>query len=59
MEQLAPTNRQARKLAGMFAENFRAYSEGVGDDVRAAGRSAPDALPGMIVLTWKGPDRWP
>ncbi len=28
---------QARKLATMFADNFRAYAEGVTEDVRAAG----------------------
>jgi phosphoenolpyruvate carboxykinase (ATP) len=28
---------KARELAGMFADNFRAYADGVDDDVRAAG----------------------
>jgi phosphoenolpyruvate carboxykinase (ATP) len=28
---------QARTLAGMFADNFRAYAAHVGDEVRAAG----------------------
>jgi len=30
-------DRQAARLAAMFAENFERYAEGVGDDVRAAG----------------------
>jgi phosphoenolpyruvate carboxykinase (ATP) len=33
----ADYDRQAARLAGMFAENFERYAEGVGDDVRAAG----------------------
>ena len=28
---------QARKLAGMFVENFKAFTDQVPDDVRAAG----------------------
>jgi phosphoenolpyruvate carboxykinase (ATP) len=33
----ADYDRQAARLAQMFAENFERYAEGVGDDVRAAG----------------------
>ena len=33
----AEYDRQAARLAQMFAENFERYAEGVGDDVRAAG----------------------
>ena len=33
----AAYDRQARKLAAMFAENFANYHDGVGDSVRAAG----------------------
>jgi phosphoenolpyruvate carboxykinase (ATP) len=32
----ATYDRQARNLAGMFAENFTAYSDRVGAEVRAA-----------------------
>jgi phosphoenolpyruvate carboxykinase (ATP) len=28
---------QAKKLAGMFAENFKKYADGVTEEVRAAG----------------------
>jgi len=30
-------DRQARQLAGMFADNFTAYADGVGESIRAAG----------------------
>jgi phosphoenolpyruvate carboxykinase (ATP) len=36
----AAYDRQARKLAGMFAENFTAYSDRVGAEVRAAAPTA-------------------
>ena len=35
-------DRQAQRLAEMFAENFERYAEGVGDDVRAAGPRVAD-----------------
>jgi phosphoenolpyruvate carboxykinase (ATP) len=33
----AAYDRQARTLAGMFADNFAAYADGADEDVRAAG----------------------
>jgi phosphoenolpyruvate carboxykinase (ATP) len=41
----AAYDRQAKRLAAMFAANFSAYADGVGDEIRAAGPTADPAMP--------------
>jgi phosphoenolpyruvate carboxykinase (ATP) len=41
----AAYDRQAKRLATMFAANFSAYADGVGDEIRAAGPNADPAMP--------------
>jgi phosphoenolpyruvate carboxykinase (ATP) len=48
-------DRQARALARMFADNFRAYADGVSEAVRAAGPTVEDGDDGAAGLAIAGP----